>query len=290
MSLALVLPGVLALLAAIVAGYLPWWRSPKASIRVLTAIAATIAATVVAVLMAAIAGLGSRLGMAPGLVEWCPLLTAHHEVGFGEGSAAIFLSAAVVVRAAKVLRLHRWACEGTAGRSLLVLNDDVPVAYAAPGEPGCVVVSTGLLRSLDARQRQIVFAHERAHLAQRHHRYLLVGALSQAVVPPLGRLVAQIELAAERCADEAAVVATGGDRRAVASTIGRAALATAAAASTPGFGGSTVLDRIGALLHDDGSPSAAVTTAAGAAILAIFVAASIQIHHLYALVDHICGR
>jgi len=290
MSLALVLPGAVAVVVAVAAGYVPWWRSPTAALRVLTLVAVTTALTVMAVLLSAAAGLASRLGLAPSLVEWCPLLTPHHQVGFGEGTAAVLLLGAGLVRGTQVLRRHRWARAGTAGQSLVVLEDDNPVAYAAPGKPGCVVVSKGLLRSLDSGQRQIVFAHERAHLAQHHHRYLLAGAVARAVLPLLARLVAQIELAAERCADEAAVVATGGDRRAVATTIGKAALATTSMAGAPGFGGSTVLDRVTALLDPKESATASLKTGAIVVSAAILIGATVQVHHLYGLIDHICGR
>lgn len=292
MSPALLLPGALAVLAAVVAAYLPWSRSPQVALRVLAAVAVVTAATVFAVLLSAVAGLASRFGIASSVFEWCPRLTPHHQIGVGEGLAAAVLLVVGLARAGRVMQRHRWARHGTEGRGLLVLEDDVPVAYAAPGKPGCVVVSTGLLQRLDAGQRRILFAHERAHLAQCHHRYLLAGSLAQAMLPTLSRLCAQLELAAERCADEAAVAAVGGDRRAVATTIGHAALVTTAFASTvPGFGGSTVIDRVGALLHDDGgSPAANVVIGAAVAVVVSVVAASVQFHHLYALIGHVCGR
>ena len=46
------------------------------------------------------------------------------------------------------------------------------IAFAVPGDPGCVVVSRGLLDRLEPRERKVVFAHERAHLRLGHHRYL----------------------------------------------------------------------------------------------------------------------
>jgi len=292
MSLALVLPGVLALAAAVAAGYLPWSETPRVSLRVLPALAAVTSLTFLAVMLSIVAGLASRFGVAASLLEWCPRLTPHHQVRIGEGIVALALLTFAIFRIGRVVQRHCWARAGTAGRTLLVIDDEAPVAYAAPGKPGCVVVSSSLLRSLDATQRQILFAHERAHLAQRHHRFLLVGALSQAVLPPLRRLVAHVEFAAERCADEAAVIAIGGNRRAVAATIGQVALATRAfAATAPGFGGSAVVQRVEALL-DDPRRSSTPAALVGAAVVTIatFIAISVQMHHLYALIDHVCGR
>jgi Zn-dependent protease with chaperone function len=95
---------------------------------------------------------------------------------------------------------------------LSILDTAEPIAYAAPGDPGCVVVSKGLLDVLAPRERQVVLAHERAHLHHNHHRYLLAAELAVAVVPVLRPLVVQIRFATERSADESAVAALGGDR------------------------------------------------------------------------------
>jgi len=291
MSVSLVLPGIVAVLVAVAAGFMRWSLAPRTAMRVLTAVAALASATVLVVVATTAAAFVGRSGIGLAFLERCPRLSAHHQVGILEGLLAIVALGFVASRMHKVVRVRRWAVSGTKGRHLAILETDEPIAYAAPGKPGCVVVSRGLLRSLNSDERRVLFAHERAHLAQNHHRYLLVGALALAVVPVLGRLVGQLQLATERCADEVAVAATGGDREAVAVTIGRAALATAAFGGTVGaFGGGSIPARVEALL---GEPDRQIV--AGLLIVAVGVAvsagaaSSIQMHHLYGLVAHVCG-
>ncbi|MEU6173722.1 M56 family metallopeptidase [Streptantibioticus parmotrematis] len=110
------------------------------------------------------------------------------------------------------------------GGDLAVLDDPVPTAFAVPGRPGRVVVSSGMLRLLDAPERRALLAHERAHLRHRHHLFLLVLHLAAAVTPLLRPVERAGAFAVERWADEeaGAVVA---DRSLVARAVARAALA-----------------------------------------------------------------
>lgn len=52
---------------------------------------------------------------------------------------------------------------------LVVLDHDLPLACAVPGERPVVAVSDSLLRRLPMSQVRAVIAHERAHLSARHH-------------------------------------------------------------------------------------------------------------------------
>ncbi|SEN05063.1 Peptidase family M48 [Actinacidiphila rubida] len=115
--------------------------------------------------------------------------------------------------------------DGSAAGDLTVLQDPGPDAYALPGRPGRIVVTTGMLSVLDSDEREALLAHERAHLAGRHHLFLTAIALSAACHPGLRMLSAPLSYALERWADEAAAAAVG-DRRLAARAIGRAALAT----------------------------------------------------------------
>ncbi|GGV08696.1 M56 family metallopeptidase [Streptomyces spectabilis] len=121
-------------------------------------------------------------------------------------------------------RAHR-ALVGTPGTTVVVLNDRVPYAYALPGGRARdrIVVSEGLLSCLQAPQRRALFAHERAHLAARHHRHLLAVQLAARANPFLRPLRTAVSYTTERWADEEAAQAVG-DRRAVALAIGKAAL------------------------------------------------------------------
>ncbi|MFF8730482.1 M56 family metallopeptidase [Streptomyces sp. NPDC015171] len=110
---------------------------------------------------------------------------------------------------------------------LCVVDDPRPDAFALPGGlrgQARIVVTTGMLRALDARERETLLAHERAHLAGRHHLFLAVVQLAGWCHPALAAVVPQVSFAAERAADEVAARATG-DRKLTARAVGRAALA-----------------------------------------------------------------
>ncbi|MGI5358749.1 M56 family metallopeptidase [Streptomyces sp. CA-252508] len=146
-------------------------------------------------------------------------------------------------------------------RSVAVLPDGAPYAYALPGtgrRGGRVVVTTGMLAGLDAPERRALFAHERAHLAGRHHRFLLAVQLAARANPFLRPLRTAVTYTAERWADEEAAAAVG-SRRTVARAIGKAALVSRGApvATLAGFAvAGPVPRRVAALLEP--APSARV--------------------------------
>lgn len=293
MTIDLLLPAAVTVVLGASAGLIRWPLRPMLVARGLSAIALVVVATVVLVLGAVAAGFAARSALVLSLIEWCPVVPLHHRVGVIEG----ILSAAglVIVAGRARIVLQRWhlAIEGTQGRRLAIIESDEPVAYAAPGDPGCVVVSRALLAGLEPRERQVVLAHERAHLHLRHHRYLLTGEIAAAVVPLLRPLAAQIRLATECSADEAAAAAMGGDRRLVARTIARAAVNRAAHRRlVPAFNGGGVPLRVNALIGPAHPPvvvNLAVVVASTAVGLTL-VAGSTQVHHLVELIEHICRR
>ena len=126
---------------------------------------------------------------------------------------------------------HRQFRSGASAGDLCVRHDDRPEAYALPGRPGRIVVTTGMLRALSAAEREVLFAHERAHLTGRHHVFLAAAELAVALHPALRGLRAPLAYALERWADESAAQATG-DRALTARAVGRAALAARAAGSS----------------------------------------------------------
>jgi beta-lactamase regulating signal transducer with metallopeptidase domain len=81
-----------------------------------------------------------------------------------------------------------------------------------------------MLRALGPAEREALLAHERAHLAGRHHVFLAALELACACHPALRLLRGPLSYALERGADEAAATAVG-DRRLAALAIGHAALA-----------------------------------------------------------------
>ncbi|MGW0737174.1 M56 family metallopeptidase [Streptomyces sp. NPDC002851] len=152
------------------------------------------------------------------------------------GKVAIPALLAVAVACGRVLVRHRrvrrraWAAlAGLRQGQVAVLPDAASYAYALPGDGGPgrrggrIVVTTALLDFLDSGERRALFAHERAHLAGRHHRYLLTVQLAARANPFLRPLRTSVAFTAERWADEDAAEAVG-SRTAVARAIGKAAL------------------------------------------------------------------
>ncbi|MFF4500423.1 M56 family metallopeptidase [Streptomyces sp. NPDC001401] len=135
-----------------------------------------------------------------------------------------------------------------AAGDLAVVDDPVPTAFALPGMPGRVVVSSGMLLALSADERRALLAHERAHLRRRHHLFLLVLQLAAAVHPLLRPLVREGAFTVERWADEEAAAEVA-DRTLVAHAVARAALAAKRAPqrALPATGG-PVPRRVQALL------------------------------------------
>ncbi|MER5548310.1 M48 family metalloprotease [Streptomyces sp. NPDC002589] len=116
------------------------------------------------------------------------------------------------------------AGHGPAAGDLCVVDSPRPDAYALPGRPHRIVVTTAMLRSLDGPEREALFAHERAHNDGGHHYFLAAAELATHCHPALRPVRETIRLAAERAADEAAAARVG-DRRLIARAIARAALA-----------------------------------------------------------------
>jgi Zn-dependent protease with chaperone function len=140
-----------------------------------------------------------------------------------------------VQRAQRQAREHAEVARIT-GRGLpgdnaaVVLEAPQPVAYCVSGRPATIVVSSGALALLEPAQLAAVLAHERAHLAGRHH---LLVALSRGLaivfpaVPLFARGAENVARLAEMCADDAAARDTG--RRPLIAAL----LVMAAGASVP---------------------------------------------------------
>ncbi|MFD8783477.1 M56 family metallopeptidase [Kitasatospora sp. NPDC059599] len=116
---------------------------------------------------------------------------------------------------------------------LAVLDDERADAFALPGrlprpgrpgEPGRIVVTSGMLRALSGPERSALLAHERAHLAARHHVFLAFAEHAAHVHPALRALRTPLGYHLERWADEVAAARVG-DRTVTARAVGRAALA-----------------------------------------------------------------
>ncbi len=149
-----------------------------------------------------------------------------------------------VRRAQRQTRAHAEAARIT-GRRLaaaspaVVLDDPHPAAYCMPGRPATIVVTSGALAVLDDAQLAAVLAHERAHLAGRHHVLLTLTrglAASFPAVPVFTKGLAHVARLAEMCADDAAARHAGlPELLAALLTMGTGqAIPTAALAATTG--------------------------------------------------------
>lgn len=149
------------------------------------------------------------------------------------GVLAAGLLVLAAYRVARVLLRHRSArrevrrvTREAPGGELVIAESNVPYAVALSGRPGRIVVSSSLMRLLDADERRVVYAHERAHLRFAHHRWRACAEMAAAANPLLSSVCDCVEFLVERWADEDAAAAVG-DRDLVARALARAALATA---------------------------------------------------------------
>ncbi|MDQ0908920.1 Zn-dependent protease with chaperone function [Streptomyces canus] len=138
---------------------------------------------------------------------------------------------------ATLRRAHVEAAGLPGDEDVVVVGTEVPEAFSVPGRPGRIVVSAGMLAALDQRERRVLIAHEHAHLTHRHHVHVALAHLAAVVNPLLRPLASAVEFTVERWADETAATATGSDRRLVARTVAKAALAVreAVGRNTPPF-------------------------------------------------------
>jgi beta-lactamase regulating signal transducer with metallopeptidase domain len=96
----------------------------------------------------------------------------------------------------------------------VVLETPQPAVYCVPGRPATIVLTTGALAVLDQPQLLAVLAHERAHLAGRHHLLVTLGKAARAGfpgVPLFTRGADEVARLAEMRADDVAARRRGRD-------------------------------------------------------------------------------
>jgi Zn-dependent protease with chaperone function len=114
---------------------------------------------------------------------------------------------------AQAARITGHPVEGRDGA--FVLDAIQPAAYCVPGRPPTIVLTTGALAVLDPAQLTAVLAHERAHLAGRHHLLLAVTRALAAVAPAIplfARGTGEVARLTEMRADDVAARRAGGDQ------------------------------------------------------------------------------
>jgi len=195
----------------VVAVVAPWWLDRVAGGGCAPRIG------VAAWLAAALTALGSLLGAgaalahadrpAVALVGWCLL--------GGVAARAVWVS--VSLRKATVVRrtAHAQMCAlvGHRDRALgvVVVPADEPLVYCLRSPAPTVVVTTGARAALTARQLRAVLAHERAHLAGRHHLWVTVASVLGGLLPGplLGRTGPAVAGLLEMRADDVAAARHG---------------------------------------------------------------------------------
>ncbi|MFB6614089.1 M56 family metallopeptidase [Streptomyces sp. NPDC085524] len=232
MHLAVYLPLLLPLLAPLGARLLAERCDPRPGTWLLTASALVLgAASTLCLGLLAATGL-ARVPQLAALGHRSPL-TAHDDpatlpialaAGLMLGGATLMALRFLVRRARSLAAAALDAACMPARDGLVVVADEAPDAFALPGLPGRIVISTGMLRTLDTDEHHILLAHERAHLTAHHYAFVATAQLGAAANPLLRPLARAVTYTIERWADENAA-ATTGDRRKVARTVGKAALA-----------------------------------------------------------------
>jgi Zn-dependent protease with chaperone function len=180
-------------------------------------------------------------------------------------------------RRLRALHGHAQTGELVVVRSSEVLALTVPATRTSPGR---ILVSDGMLRTLDAGERRVLLAHERSHLRHRHDRYRRLVGFAASLNPLLRPTVAAVDFLLERWADEDAAGAVG-SRQLTARALARAAVADGPRRRRlwqPSFAAQKVSRRVDALLapaHGRGArlamllpPAVAVIGAATAVIAA----------------------
>jgi len=250
------LPFVLPLTALPIARLAEQHLHPRAATRLLSAVGAVLGlCSTLCLGLLAIVGTAQLPGnpLPDGWADPEVRAAVPHDEVVGKSAVGALLAAtaacwALVARRRRVRRRALRALRGLPGGAVAVLPDETPYAHALPGGRGRIVVSTGMLAGLDSRERRVLFAHERAHLTGRHHRYLLLTGLAARANPFLRPLSSTVAYTVERWADEEAARVVG-DRRVAARAVGKAALMSRPAPTLASFAApGPVPRRVAALL------------------------------------------
>jgi len=262
---------------------------PATAVRLLTATMLVTSLATGFVLAVAAFTVLAQLPVVATIGRWSVEVIRHGDpinvsAGTAAGVAVVMLMTAAIQRAltsARDLIRSALLCRrlSPAAARLVVVADDTPDAYAIPGFGGRIVVSTAMLQALSAGERAVLLAHEAAHLAHRHHAYLLIAELAAAANPLLRPSALVVRQAVERWADEVAAAEVG-DRALAARALARAGLARGAARShgpTVALAGAdaSVADRARALLGAPPSPRPVLVAALTTVMLVVISASAV---------------
>ncbi|MCZ4124033.1 M48 family metalloprotease [Streptomyces sp. H39-S7] len=234
MHLAVYLPLLFPVLAALAAGPLSRRLEPRLATWLMTIAALVLATSSTLVLgLLALSGL-VRIPLVAALKDYSPDVIAREDPAAWPaalaGAILLTLAAIATVRLTTRRTGALWSAALEAAclpgpDPVVVTDDDSADAYTMPGLPGRIVISHGMLDALDPAGQQILLAHEHAHLDHHHYAFISLSQLAAAANPLLRPLAGAVAYTVERWADEHAAQHTG-NRRAVAETVAKAAVAT----------------------------------------------------------------
>lgn len=197
MSISFATPFAVAMIAAALVAVAQRRLRPEIATQTLAVTCVAAAAAWLWALLAVTLGALAAVTSIDEWLAWCPnlhLADGHVAWGVGVGAGVLLAGSLLALghRAASAVsdRRRRPSC----GRDgVLVLDCDEPAAFAVPGRRGGIVVSRGMIDALDDGEQSVVWAHERAHLRNRHHWYLGAADLAAAALP--ARTIAKAALA-----------------------------------------------------------------------------------------------
>jgi hypothetical protein len=237
MVTALCLSLIVPLLAALTARRLAEWLPPRSTTWLLAGSAVVLAgasSTMLGLLMLAAA---MRIPLVAGLGHMSVARVIPHDhmpLPLGVAAAALLAAAALAAlwvswrRVTALVAAHRQGRRLPGSGQVVVVSDEAADAYAVPGWPGRIVITSGMMLALSPAERRVLLAHERAHVRGHHYLFTAAARLAAAANPLLRPVSDAVGYCVERWADERAATATG-DRALAARAIARAALAAAAA-------------------------------------------------------------
>jgi len=237
MHLAVYLPLLMPLLAAMAVGPLAARLPPAGAtwLLALSALALALASSAVLGILALTALV--RIPLVESLTGMSrSVISQHDPAAVPVAIAAGTLLAVAVTMACRALwrRTRALVAAGRQARRLpgpgqvVVTDDEAADAYTLPGVPCRIVITAGMLRALSRAERAVLLAHERAHASGLHYLFTTAARLAAAANPLLRPVASAVGYTVERWADERAAAVIR-DRGLAARAIARAALAATAA-------------------------------------------------------------
>src|SRR6266568_2821320 len=189
MHLAVYLPLVMPLLAAVAARPLAGRLQPAAAawLLVLSAIALALASSAVLGMLALTALV--RIPLVDSLAGMSGQVISQHDPAsapVATAAGALLAAAATAAcraswrRARALIAAGREAHHLPGAGQVVVTEDEAADAYTLPGLPCRIVITAGMLRALTGPERQVLLAHERAHACGLHYLFTTAARLAAA--------------------------------------------------------------------------------------------------------------